>query len=59
MSQLLEKHKIKVPDELKNPADSSKQCHSTQFQGDITYALSARILSFPHVSDIDLVSDIS
>ena len=59
MSHLLEKHKIEVPDELEEPADSSEQCHTAQFQGDITYALSARVLSFSHVSDIDLVSDIS
>ena len=59
MSQLLEKHKIEVPDELEKPADSSKQCHTAQFQGDITYALSARVLSFSHVSNIDLSSDIS
>ena len=59
MSQLLEKHKIEVPDELEKPADSSEQCHSVQFQGDITYALSSRVLSFSHVSDIDLFSDIS
>ena len=59
MSQLLEKHKIEVPDELEKPADSSEQCHTAQFQGDITYALSARVLSFYHVSDIDLSSDIS
>ena len=59
MSQLLEKHKIEVPDEPEKPADSSEQCHTAQFQGDITYALSARVLSFSHVSDIDLSSDIS
>ena len=28
MSQVLEKHKIKVPDELEKPMDSSEQCHS-------------------------------
>ena len=28
MSQLLEKHKIKVSDELEKPADSSYHCHS-------------------------------
>ena len=59
MSQLLEKHKIEVPDELEKLADSSEQCHTAQFQGDITYALSARVLSFSHVSDIYLFSDIS
>ena len=59
MSQLLEKHKIEVPDELEEPADSSEQCHTAQFQGDITYALSAIVLSFSHVSNIDLVFDIS
>ena len=59
MSQLLEKHKIEVPNELEKPTDSSEQCHTAQFQGDITYALSARVLSFSHFSDIDLVSDIS
>ena len=52
MSQLLKKHKIEVPDEQEKPADSSEQCHTTQFQGDITYDLSARIKSFSHVSDI-------
>ena len=46
MSQLLDKHKIEVPDELEEPADSSEQCHTAQFQGDITYDLSARVLSF-------------
>ena len=59
MSQFLEKHKIEVPDELEKPIDSSKQCHSAHFQCDITYALSARVISFSHVFDIDLVSDIS
>ena len=59
MFQLLEKHKIKVPDELEKPANSSKQCHTVRFQGDITYALSGRVLSFSHVSNIDLFSDIS
>ena len=58
MSQLLEKHKIEVPNELEKHVDSSKHCHSVQFQGDITYALSARVKYFPHVYDIDLVSDI-
>ena len=28
MSQLLEKHKIEVPNELEKPVDSSEQCHS-------------------------------
>ena len=59
MSQLLEKHKIEVPEELEKPAHSSEQCQTAQFQGDINYALSARVLSFPHVSDIDLIYDIS
>ena len=49
MSQLPEKHKIEVPDELEKPADSSEQCHTAQFQGDITYALSARVKSFYYV----------
>ena len=57
MSHLLDKHKIEVPDELEKPVDSSKHYHSVQFQGDITYALSARFKSFFHVSDIDLVSE--
>ena len=56
MSHIFEKHKFKVPDELKKPVDSPKQCHTTQFQGDITYALSSRVLSFSHVSDIYLIS---
>ena len=43
MSQLLEKHKIEVPDELEKRVDSSEHYHSAQFQGDITYALSARV----------------
>ena len=59
MSQLLEKNKIEVPDELEKPADSSEHCHSAQFQGDITYDLSARVQSFSHVSNIDLVSNTS
>ena len=59
MSQLLEKHKIEVPDELEEPADSSEQCHSAQFQGDITYDFGARVISFSHVSDAYLFSDIS
>ena len=49
MSQLLEKHEIEVPDVLEKPIDSSKHCHSAQFQGDITYALGARVKSFSHV----------
>ena len=40
---LLKKHKIKIPDEIGNPDDSLEQCHSAQFQGDITYALIARV----------------
>ena len=44
MSQLLEKHKIEVPEELEKPVDSSEQCQTAQFQGDINYALSARVL---------------
>ena len=59
MSHFLEKHKIEVPYELEKPADSSEHCHSAQFQGDINYALSARVKSFSHVSDIYLVSDLS
>ena len=41
ISNLLDKHKIEAPNELEKPVDSSEQCHTTQFQGDITYALSA------------------
>ena len=59
MSQLLDKHKIEVLDELEKPAHSSEQCHTVQFQGDITYALSAIVLSFSHIYDIDLLFDIS
>ena len=59
MSQLLENHKIEVPNELEKPVDSSEQCHTAQFQGDINYALNARVLSFYNISDIDLFSDIS
>ena len=59
MSQLLEKYNIEVPDELEKPANSSKHCHSAQFQGDINYALSARDKSFPHIYDIDLPYNIS
>ena len=58
MSHLLEKYNIEVPDELGKPVDSSEQCHIVQFQGDITYDLSSIVLSFPHVSDIYLLSDI-
>ena len=43
MSHLLEKHNIEFPDELEKPIDSSENCHSAHFQGDITYALSARV----------------
>ena len=57
MSHILEKHKIEVPDELEKSADSSEQCHTAQFQGDITYALSDRVLSFSHVYDIYLIPD--
>ena len=59
MSSLLEKHKIEVPDELENPANSLEHCHSAQFQGDITYSLSAIVKSSTYVSNIDLVFDIS
>ena len=59
MSQLLEKHNIEVPDELEKPANSLEQCHSAHFQDDITYALSAIVISFSNVSYIYLVSDIS
>ena len=58
MSHLLEKHNIKVLDELEKLVDSSEHCHSAQFQVDINYDLSARFKSFSHVSDIDLVSNI-
>ena len=44
MYQLLDKHNIEVLDELEKQLDSSEQCHTVQFQGDITYALSARVL---------------
>ena len=53
MSQLLKKHNIKVLDELEKPADSSEHCHSAQFQGDINYALSGGVKSFPQIYDID------
>ena len=59
MSQLLDKHKIKDLDELEKPTDSSEQCHTAQFQGDITYALSAKVISFSNVYAIYLVCDIS
>ena len=59
MSHLLEKHNIKVPDELEKPIDSPEHCHSEKFQGNINYSLSAIIKSFPHIYDIDLLSDIS
>ena len=52
MSHLLEKHKIEVPEELEKLVDSSEQCQTAQFQGDITYYLSSRIKSFSYVSDI-------
>ena len=58
MSHLLEKHNNEVPYEIKNHVDSSEHCHSAQFQGDINYASSARVKSFPHISDIDLPFDI-
>ena len=58
MSQLLEKHEIEVLDELEKPTDSSEQCHTAQFQGDITYSLSAIVLSFSHIYNIYLFSDI-
>ena len=59
MSQLFEKHNIEVPDKLEKHVESSEHCHSAQFQGDINYALSSKVKSFPHISDIDLLSDIS
>ena len=59
MSQLLENHKIEVPEKLEKPIDFSEQCQTTQLQGDITYDLSDRVLSFSHVFDIYLSSDIS
>ena len=40
-SQLLEKHNIKVPDELEKHVDFLEHCHSARFQGDINYSLSA------------------
>ena len=59
MPQLLEKHNIEVTHELQNPVDSSEHCHSVQFQGDIMYYLSAIVQYFYHVSNKDLVFDIS
>ena len=59
MYQLLENHNIKVPYELEKPTDYSKHDHSVHFQGDINYALSDRVKSFPHISDIVLLYDIS
>ena len=59
ISHLLDKHNIEVPKELENLVDSSEQCQIVQFQGDITYALSAIVISFSHVYDIYLLSDIS
>ena len=59
MSQFLEKHNIEVPDELEKPVESSKHFHSAQFQGDINYALNARVKLFSHISNIDSFSDIS
>ena len=44
MSQLLDKQKIEVPDELEKSVDSSKHCHNAQFQGYITYSLNEKIL---------------
>ena len=58
MSQLLEKHNIEVPDDLEKHVESSKQCHSAHFQGNMNYALSARVKLFPHISDIYSLSDI-
>ena len=59
MSQILEKHKIEVPNELEKLANSSEHCHSAQFQDDIKYALSFRVKYFPHIYNIDSFSDIS
>ena len=59
MSRLLEKHNIKVLDELEKPVESPEHCHGAQFPGNINYALSARVKFFPHISDIDSFSDIS
>ena len=43
MSHLLENNNIKVLDLLEKPVESSKHCHSAQFQGDINYALIYRV----------------
>ena len=59
MSQLLEKHNIEVLDELEKSIESLEHSHIPQFQGDINYALSTKVKSFPHISNIDLISDIS
>ena len=59
MTQHLEMRNIEVQDELEKPDDSSKDCHSAQFQGDITYALSAIVKYFSRIFDIDLLFDIS
>ena len=58
ISHILEKHNIEVPNELDKPVESSEHYHSAQFQGDINYALSSIVKSFPHIFDIDLPSDI-
>ena len=58
MSHLFEKHKMEFLDELEKHVDSSEQCHSANFQGDIKYAFSGRVKYFSHVFDIYLVSDI-
>ena len=59
MSQLLEKHNIEVPDEVEKPNESSEHCHSAQSQGNMNYALSARVKYFPHIYDIDSLYEIS
>ena len=59
MSQLLEKHNIEVPYELKKLVESSEHCHSARSQGNINYALSARVKSFSELYDIYSFSDIS
>ena len=43
MSWVLENQNIKVPDELEKSVESSEHCHSAQFQGDISYALSPKV----------------
>ena len=58
MSQLIEKHNIEVPDDLEKPVESSKHCHSVQYQGNMNYSLSARVKSVSHIFDIDSFSDI-